>query len=104
MSSSLKIGSTLDLDEDEFAGTRIFDAMGGAHWDLDRVARFEWDCLAVERDPGPAFDDHPVLGALRVTLIAEAVARQHFDPLHFVRVRSVQDREAPPRFFLMFAA
>jgi hypothetical protein len=56
-----KVASALDLDQDEPFRAAVRDAMPRAHRHVNSLALIEDAFNAVERDPGLAFDDDPML-------------------------------------------
>src|ERR1044072_500703 len=92
-----EVVAALNLYEDKclFAGVR--DAVRRADGDVHGLAGRERNVLPVERDARAPRDDHPVLRAPRVPLIAQALARQNIYALDLVPLALVEHRERPPR-------
>ncbi len=76
-----EVAALLHLDEQQRLVAAVLDAVRGAHGDVDGLARRDLLHHVVEGDRGRACDDEPVLGALGVALVAQAVARLHGDAL-----------------------
>jgi len=80
-----EIISSLDFDKDQVFVAGVLHSMCGADGNIDRFAGADRDIAAVERDSRRSFNDHPVLGALRVFLITQPLARLHLDALDLER-------------------
>src|SRR3954471_20338990 len=71
--------AVLHLDEDEELGPRIGDAVGRPERDVDGRVRRDLDVDAVERDETFTGHDEPVLRALVVLLVAQALTGQDLE-------------------------
>jgi hypothetical protein len=80
-----EIIASLNLDKDQIFVAGVFNAVGGADSDIDRLAGADSDLTTVECDTSCSFDDEPVLGALRVFLVTESLTRQHLDTFNLER-------------------
>src|SRR6266404_4944761 len=74
-----EIAAALHFNEDQQLGAGILDAMGSSDVDVDRFACQDSDFFVVKRNFGSAGNDEPVLCALRMFLITQSLAGQHFD-------------------------
>jgi hypothetical protein len=92
-----KVGASLNLDKDKVAFPDILYPVGDARRYIDCFALGEDDIRTVKRDSRTATNSHPMLRTMSVFLIAEALPRQHFDPLDLVRRCFVENGKGSPR-------
>jgi hypothetical protein len=88
---------SLYLNENKRFLVRILHPVRSAHSDIDCLARFDRDVAIIEGNFCPSLDHHPVFGALRVFLIAQTLAGQHFDPFDFKTVSFIEHSKCSPR-------
>jgi hypothetical protein len=74
----------------------MFDPVRRAHRNVDVFARVENYLSVVERHLSNAPRYEPMLGAARVFLIAQPLARQNLDAFNFVSIALVEDGEIAP--------
>ena len=74
----------------------IFDSMGDAGPYVHSFSFREHGFDAVQGDPCAADHGHPMLGAMRVLLVAQTFAGQHLDALDLVVGCFVEDRKCSP--------
>ena len=70
--------------------------MGCTHWYIHGPACLDRDLLPLKRHAGAALDDHPVLGALGMFLVAQPFPGENFKTFYFVAVPLIKDGVAPP--------
>ena len=85
-----EIGAELDFDEDERSGAVVVDAVFGVDRDVDDGAGADGRLAIVERDDAGAGHDRPFFGAAVMELVAQAVARIHFDTFDLKRFFDVE--------------
>src|SRR3954452_7671903 len=71
-----EVAAVLHLDEREQIRADVLDLVRYTFRHVDRFARSDLDALPVERQRARAPEDEPVLGAPRVPLVAEPLARR----------------------------
>src|SRR2546428_2142464 len=65
-----EVSAALDLDEDQFFGADVFDTMCSARRHVDRATGLGHNFASIQRHFCGARDYHPVLGSMRMPLIA----------------------------------
>ena len=78
-----KIAAALDLDKNERLAARVFDSVGHPHRYLDRLSRGNANFPIIERHLGNPLHHHPVLGSLRMPLVAQTPAGYNLNSLNF---------------------
>src|SRR5688572_29343197 len=86
-----EIGAGLHFDQLQHDLSGVAEPMHAAERQVDRLVLREHYRLAIARHLGRAAHHYPVLGAMMVTLQAEALAGFHEKPLHLEAV-AAQDR------------
>src|SRR5438093_8961808 len=92
-----EVRAPLYLDEHERLAAGVLDAVRGPDGDVDRAPARDVLRDPVERDHARPHHDVPVLGALVVTLVAEALARVDRDAFDLERGGFVDHLELAPR-------
>ncbi len=70
-----EIAAALNFDEDECLAAGVFDAVRSAHGNVDALARRDDDFAIIKRHFRGTLHNCPVLGALRVLLVAQTLSR-----------------------------
>src|SRR5438034_828539 len=73
-----KITAALDLNQDQGLTPRIRNTMGCTKRHIHGPAYLDRDLLPLQRHTGCALDDHPVLGALGMLLVAQPFPGEYF--------------------------
>ena len=95
--------AALDLDDDEVDLAGVLDAMGRADRHVDRRSGPHGVVDPVESDLARAPYDEPVLAAVAVALVAEALAGVDEERLHLVVRRDLEDGVVAPGAFVVLA-
>src|SRR5213594_565663 len=96
-----EICSALNLDKNQSFGSDVFDTMRRAGRNIDSPPRRRRDFASVQCHFCDARDDHPVLGSMRMSLIAQALLRQDLNSFNLVSIRDIENSEATPRAFII---
>src|SRR5436190_9248304 len=91
-----EVVAELHFNKNQQLVSRIFYAVRRTDCDVDRFACFHFDVAIAERNLRRSLHLDPMLRALRVLLIAESFAGQHFNPFDFEVVAFVEHRECAP--------
>lgn len=92
-----EISSCLNLDENHRDLADVLDTVGRPRRDIHGFSALEDNLPPIEGDFRGSGDNHPVLGSLFVTLVAEPLFRENLDPFDFVAGRLIENCEAAPR-------
>lgn len=69
-----EVFAALHFDEDQQLVARILHVMRRTDGDVDGLARLYFDIAIIRRDLRSSLDNDPMLGALRMFLVAETLA------------------------------
>jgi len=98
-----EVGSSLHFDKNEVFVARVFNAMRRSDRDVDRLSGDDCEVAIVKRDFGGSFDDEPMLGTLRMFLVAESLARQNLDAFDLERASLFQHGVTSPGSLIEFS-